>query len=113
MHAMENPELVESFYRAYERRDRDALEAALADDFTFSSPYDDRIGKAEFLERCFPNPDLVSFAFKRIVDGGDEVVVTYEYERKQGGRTRNTEVLALRDGRIASAEVYFGWVVSD
>lgn len=104
-------ELVESFYRAYERRDRAALEAAMTDDFTFSSPDDDRIDRAAFFERCYPNPDLVSFDFQRIVEGDGEVVVTYEYGRKQGGRTRNTEVLAVRDGKVASVECYWGWIV--
>ena len=106
-------ELVEGFYRAYERQDRAALEAAMTEDFAFSSPQDDRIGRAEFFERCYPNPDLIGFDFVRVLETGDEVVVTYEFARKQGGRTRNTEVLRLRDGRIASVECYWGWVVAD
>jgi ketosteroid isomerase-like protein len=108
---MDDTDLVRRYYRAYEQQDRATLEELTAPDFTFSSPYDDRIDRAEFFARCYPNPDLVAFAFKRIVAGDGEVVVTYEYERRDGGRTRNTEVIGVRDGRIVSAEVYFGWVV--
>ena len=106
-------ELVESFYRAYQHQDRATLEAAMTEDFTFSSPNDDRIDRAAFFARCYPNPDLVAFRFERIVEGDGEVIVTYEYPRRQGGRTRNTEVLGLRAGQIASVEVYWGWVVAD
>ncbi len=47
--------------------------------------------------------------FKRLVETGDEVLVTYESTRNDGTRFRNTEVLTIPDGRISKAEVYFGW----
>ena len=40
---------------------------------------------------------------------GDEVVVTYEAERTDGSRFRNTEVLTFAGDRCAKVEVYFGW----
>ena len=46
---------------------------------------------------------------RRLVPNGDEVVVTYEAERTDGGRFRNTEVLTFAGGRLTRAEVYFGW----
>ena len=37
--------------------------------------------------------------------------VTYE-GRATGGRFfRNTEILTIRDGKIADVEVYFGWTI--
>ena len=45
----------------------------------------------------------------RLIDTGDEVVVTYEATRTDGQRFRNTEVLTLAGDRICKAEVYFGW----
>ncbi len=44
-----------------------------------------------------------------MVESGDEVIVTYEQERADGGRGRNTEVLTFAGERLRRAEVYFGW----
>ena len=45
----------------------------------------------------------------RLIEHGDEVVVTYEATRTDGSRFRNTEVLAFDGEKIAKTEVYFGW----
>src|SRR5260370_637676 len=47
-------DLIRSYFAAYKTRDRKALEDAFADDFTFTSPYDDAIDKAAYFERCWP-----------------------------------------------------------
>jgi len=60
--------------------------------------------------RCWPNGEATaSFDFKRIIDRGDEVVVTYEATKTDGKRFRNTEILTFDGEKIAVAEVYFGW----
>jgi ketosteroid isomerase-like protein len=105
----DDTQLVRSLYRAYQQQDRDALERLIAPGFTFSSPLDDRIDRAAYFDRCYPNPDLDGFEFKRVADLGGEVVVTYELVRKNGTRARNTEILGVADGQVTSAEVYFGW----
>jgi hypothetical protein len=45
----------------------------------------------------------------RLIEDGDEVVVTYESTRTDGTRFRNTEVLTFAGEQLARAEVYFGW----
>jgi hypothetical protein len=45
----------------------------------------------------------------RLVEVGDEVFVTYESEKTDGKRFRNTEVLTFDGDKISRAEVYFGW----
>ena len=35
--------------------------------------------------------------------------MTYEAERKDGSRFRNTEVLTFAGDRLRLVEVYFGW----
>jgi hypothetical protein len=45
----------------------------------------------------------------RLVEHGDEVVVTYEATRTDGTRFRNTEVLTFAGDKITRAEVYFRW----
>ena len=102
--------LVRGCYAAYESGDRQVLEDALADDFRFWSPLDAGIDRAAYFERCWPNNQhLRAFDIVRLHEAGDEVVVTYEAERADGSRFRNTEVFTFDGGRIAAVEVYFGW----
>jgi ketosteroid isomerase-like protein len=103
-------DLVRASYETYVTGDRERLERLLADDFTFSSPTDVGLDRATYFERCWPNNEnIAGFEFKRLEPFGDEVLVTYEAERTDGSRFRNTEVLGFDGDKIARAEVYFGW----
>lgn len=103
-------ELAKAAYRAYETGDRDLIERLVADDFVFFSPADPGIDRAAYFERCWPNSgNLVRFEYVRLVESGDEVVVSYEATRTDGSRFRNTEVLTFRGEQMVKAEVYFGW----
>jgi ketosteroid isomerase-like protein len=102
--------LARDSYEAYASGDRTRIEELLADDFTFSSPADVGIDRDRYFERCWPNAaNLAAFEFKRLVEAGDEVIVTYEATRSDGTRFRNTEVLTFAGDRICRAEVFFGW----
>lgn len=104
--------LARESYRAYETGDRHVIEALLTDDFTFSSPTDVGIDRDAYFRRCWPNAGAIeAFEFIRLLEVGDEVVVTYEATRTGGSRFRNTEVLTFAGERIRRAEVYFGWDV--
>jgi ketosteroid isomerase-like protein len=104
--------LVRASYEAYVRKDREALEALIDEDFHFSSPLDNRIDRATYFARCWPNSEGISgFQFIHLVELGHIVFVTYEGTRQGGGRFRNTEVVTTRDGRITEVEVYFGWSI--
>src|SRR3989440_12687024 len=106
-------ELVRDVYRAFAAGDRGAIEGAFADDFTFSSPLDVGLDRAGYFERCWPGAGQGQrFEFVRLVEAGDELVVTYEMTRADGGRGRNTEILTFRGDQIIAAEVYFGWNLS-
>ena len=110
MPAQDRLRLARDSYGAYESGDRRIIEELLSDDFTFYSPPDPGIDRATYFERCWPNSELIeSFEFKRLVDAGDEVVVTYESTKTDGTRFRNTEVLTFEGNKICKAEVYFGW----
>lgn len=103
-------ELARMTYGAYESRDRRALEQIIADDFTFYSPLDIGIDRASYFERCWPNAELIeAFEFKRLIEAGDEVLVTYESTKTDGRRFRNMEVLTFEGEKMSKAEVYFGW----
>jgi ketosteroid isomerase-like protein len=103
-------QLARDSYGAYESGDRNVIESLLSDDFTFYSPPDPGIDRAAYFERCWPNAKAIeSFEFVRLIEAGDEVVVTYESTRTDGTRFRNTEVLSFDGDKIRWAEVYFGW----
>lgn len=102
--------VVHEAYGAYVSGDRDAIDRHLTDDFVFSSPADVGIDRAAYFERCWPNAKLIDgYRFRRLVEAGDEVIVTYEARRTDGTRFRNTEVLTFRGEKICRVEVYFGW----
>ncbi len=110
MTSNDRTDLARACYAAYETGDRQALENLVADDFTFWSPQDEGIDRSTYFDRCWPNSKtLAAFSFKRLVEVGDEVLVTYEAERKDGSRFRNTEILNFAGNRLAHVEVYFGW----
>ena len=103
-------QLVRDCYRAYETGEQQVLERALSDDFTFYSPPDPGLDRATYFERCWPNAEhLELFEIVRMIESGDEVVVTYEARRTDGSRFRNTEVFTFTGPKISRVEVYFGW----
>jgi ketosteroid isomerase-like protein len=103
-------QIVRDCYQAYEISDRSLVERHLSDDFRFYSPADVGIDRARYFERCWPNAELIeSFEFKRLVEVGDEVLVTYESEKTDGSRFRNTEILTFDGDKVCRVEVYFGW----
>ena len=103
---MNRIELAKALYAAYAAGDRDFYASHLAPDFTFSAPPDPLLDRDGFFERCWPGAgDHQPFDFVRLLESGDEVIVTYE--RHSG---RNTEVLTIGDdGLLHRSEVYFGW----
>ena len=103
-------QLARTMYEAYASGDRSVVEQLLSDDFEFFSPPDPGIDRERYFEICWPNSERQkSFDYKRLIENGDEVVVTYEAERTDGSRFRNTEVLTFAGDKLRRAEVYFGW----
>lgn len=107
---MDDVEVVRALQAAFDAHDAAAADALVADDFTFTSPQDDRIGKAEWMRVCFPT--AAHFAGRTMLAVqplGDDVVAYYEYVVAESGeRYRNTEVLTVRDGRVVQTRVFFG-----
>jgi ketosteroid isomerase-like protein len=100
---------VRKSFEAYRRKDRALIESLLADDFTFSSPYDDRIDRVEYSARCWPNSERIrAHRIETIVEGEGEAFVLYECELTSGARFRNAERFVFEGGRIAGVEVFFG-----
>jgi hypothetical protein len=107
-------DLTRAMYEAFATGDRDAVEQLLHDDFRFSAPPDPLLDRDGYFERCWPGAGSnEGFEFKRLIEAGDEVIVTYERTRHDGGRGRNTEILTFDGDQIVRAEVYFGWDLPD
>ncbi|MGY4396742.1 hypothetical protein ACVWZA_001927 [Sphingomonas sp. UYAg733] len=101
--------IVRAQCEAFRDRRRADSEALLADDFTFTSPYDDAIDRAAFFERCWPNGDrFTSFDIERVTSDAQGAFVTYLVTADGGAQFRNTEYLTVHDGQIHSVDVYFG-----
>ena len=102
--------IARAVYDAYVRKDRNAIETLIADDFHFTSPLDNRIDRKTFFERCWPNSETTaSFAFRNLVSDNGRVFVTYELTKTTGEKFCNTEILSTQDGKLSEVEVYFGW----
>ncbi|MGE5292711.1 MAG: nuclear transport factor 2 family protein [Micromonosporaceae bacterium] len=107
---MWNTDIVRAVFDAYIAQDRGTADRLIAEDFAFTSPQDDHIGKAAYLERCFPTADRLRFQeiLELTAAGDDGVFIMYEYELKTGERHRNAEFITVRDGRLAEVQVFFG-----
>jgi ketosteroid isomerase-like protein len=107
-----NVAIARAAYEAYVKKDRAAIEKLIATDFHFTSPLDNRIGRATYFARCWPNSEWIdSFDFINLAADGDRVFVTYEGRNTSGERFRNTEIVTVRNGQIVEVEVYFGWSI--
>jgi ketosteroid isomerase-like protein len=102
--------IARAIFEAYIAKDRAAADALIAEDFHFTSPLDNRLDRATYFERCWPNSKATEdFVFVHLIRDGERVFVTYEARVSGGRRFRNTEILTVREGRIVEVEVYFGW----
>jgi ketosteroid isomerase-like protein len=109
MTARSKAEIVRALFAAYRSNDRKAVEDSFTDDFRFTSPYDDRIDRATYFDRCWRDSDWIErHELERILVQGDEAFVTYECVAKGGKSFRNTEFFAFAGDRINRIDVYFG-----
>jgi ketosteroid isomerase-like protein len=105
---------IRALFAAYIANDRRAVEDALADDFRFTSPYDDALDKATYFERCWKNSGWIErHELEKIVVQGDEAFVTYKCVAKDGKSFRNTEFFVFAGDRVRSIDVYFGATYED
>jgi ketosteroid isomerase-like protein len=108
------PEIIRALFAAYMSIDRKAIENSFTDDFRFTTPYDDRIDKATYFERCWKVSDWIERQeLEKIFVEGDEAFVTYRCVAKGGKTFRNTEFFAFEEDRIKQIDVYFGATYQD
>ena len=101
--------IIRALFAAYMANDRKAVEDALADDFRFTSPYDDRIDKKTYFERCWRDTGWIErHELEKIFVENDEAFVTYKCLARGGKSLRNTEFFAFAGDKIKRIDVYFG-----
>ena len=101
--------IIRAIFAAYMSNDRRRVEEALADDFRFTSPYDDGIDKPTYFERCWKGSDWIErHELERIFVEGDEAFVTYKCTARDGKSFRNTEFFVFAGDKVRSIDVYFG-----
>jgi hypothetical protein len=107
------PALVKRFYEAFSNVDRDDfVENLLAPNFTFSAPPDPFLDRDGFFEKCWPEGhNLKDIEYVRVIEHGDEVILTHEYAKPDGVTGRNTDIVTFAGDKVARIEVYFGWDV--
>lgn len=107
---MSSTDIVRTSFDAYLAGDRATAERLIAQDFTFTSPRDDHIDRAAFLERCFPTADRLSsqVILRLVSDGEDGVFVLYQYELTNGESYRNAEFITVRNDQLVDTQVFFG-----
>jgi ketosteroid isomerase-like protein len=104
-------QIVRDSYSAFAAGDRRFFEERLSDDFRFSAPPDPNLDRDGYFERCWPGAGRgQDLEVVRLIESGDEVVVTYESDTSGGGRGRSTEIFTFDDeDMVTRIEVYFGW----
>jgi ketosteroid isomerase-like protein len=112
---MELTELAKGYYHAYETGDRAFVENNLAPGFTFTSPFDDHIGREEYFRRCWPVKTIHhKFNFVTVMQDANRVFVAYDAELREpnavhpAARFRNAELMTFENGKLKSVEVFFG-----
>lgn len=108
-------ELARRYYESYETGDRAFIERNMADGFTFTSPFDDHIGREEYFARCWPNhASRRKFHFEAMMEEGDVVLVVYRLEMHfpnavhPDASFRNAERMTFENGKLKNVEVFMG-----
>jgi ketosteroid isomerase-like protein len=106
-----NEETIRKYYAGWGTKDWGAVDALLADNFTFSSAApDDHISKSAFKAQCWDTQSslIEGFDLERVFGHGDEAFVEYVCRTKNGTSFRNVEYHRLSNGKVAAIECYFG-----
>jgi hypothetical protein len=106
---MSTSDLIRKYFSAYENKDRKAVECLLTNDFVFTSPYDYRIDRETYFNRCWPYSEKSpTYGIEKLFEKGNEAFILYDCKTKNGGSSRNTEFFTIEGNKIKEVEVYFG-----
>lgn len=100
---------IEKIFEAWTNRDWDFVENGLADDFTFTSPYDDHLKIEEFKKKCWDTIEQIGeFAIITVVENETEAFVRYK-NKINGEKVQNAEQFVFDENdKLKSVTVFFG-----
>ena len=111
---LDKEKIIRALFAAYMADNREAVEDVFAADFRLTSPYDDRIDKRTYFERCWRSSNWIErHELEWIFVQGDKAFVTYKCVAKGGKSFRNTEFLEFENDKIKRIDVYFGATYQD
>lgn len=111
MTAAKHKQLITRLFETFKSQDQEVVESLLAPTFRFTSPYDDAIDRAAYLERCWPNAThLTALRLEHILCKGQTACVVYQASTPEGVDFRNTEIFTFAQDQIVKIEVFFGAV---
>ena len=111
---MPHSDLIRSYFSAYEKKDRTAVESLVTEDFVFTSPYDYRIDRETYFKRCWPYSETSpTYGIQKLFEKGNEAFILYDCRIQDGGSSRNTEFFTFEGNKIKEIEVYFGSAPKD
>jgi hypothetical protein len=114
MSDVDKEKIIRALFAAYLTDNRKAVEDVFAADFRFTSPYDDRIDKRTYFERCWRSSNWIErHDLGRIVVQEDDAFVTYKCVAKGGKSFRNTEFFEFENDKVKRIDVYFGATYQD
>lgn len=107
---MKSPEkIVRDYFKAYETDDQKLIENLLSENFQFSSPYDDKINLAHYMERCWPTSvNFTRYDIHTIMSTDSEALIRYTCTSVNGKQLENAEYFKIKDGKVIEIIVYFG-----
>lgn len=112
---MQLTDITRGYFQAYVTGDRAFVENNMAEGFTFTSPFDDAIGREEYFRRCWPNhSNHHRFDIEALAQDGDQVMVVYRANMATGNPVhptaafRNAECHLFEQGKLKAVTVFFG-----
>ena len=101
--------LVENYFNAYETKNREVLEQLLSADFTYNSPQDAKISKAEYFSKSWLSSDNAPvYTIEKILPVNHEVMVIYYCKTADGSAFRNVEFFTFNEDTVESIDVFYG-----
>ena len=99
---------IERIFKAWQLRDWNFIESRLTADFTFTSPHDDHLQRADFKEKCWDMiEEIGEFEIVTIVAGAGEAFVRYK-NTINGEKVQNTEHFIFEGEKLKEVIVFFG-----
>jgi len=99
---------IEKYFKAWQIRDWNFVEAVITDDFTFTSPYDAAIDRETYKTKCWDSvKEIGEFEIITIVAGETEAFVRYK-NRINGENALNVEHFIFENDKVKSVTVFFG-----